>query len=305
MKTTFIINPVSGKGMDPQRLKELRDDFSSRGGRYTYLVSESRQDMIEKTRRSLHEGTEQIVAVGGDGTVNAVVNGFFENDKPINPSARMAVYPSGTGSDYFKTIIYGKSVRDWKTIICDHSAQAVDIGKITFLNKNLPPKYFINITGVGISAIIVRMKENAPNWVPSRLSYLYPALKGVISYEAPEVKITTEAQKFEGKLLGAFIAKGKYSGGGMKFGGGVGLADGFLGVKIFEDMSPLECLLKMGKLYTGDFSHESKILKMVAKKITIESKVPVPVEYDGETDCETDIELSLLDRALNVCFPLK
>lgn len=305
MKTTFLINPVSGKGFNQQRLKTLKDDFSSQGGRYTYLLSEGRQDLIDKTRKALHEGAEQIVAVGGDGTVNAVVNGFFENDRPINPAARLAVYPSGTGSDYFKTVVSGKSVRDCKTIISEHQPRAVDIGKITFLNKNLPPKYFINITGVGISPVIVRMKNAAPTWVPGPLSYLWPAVKGVMSYSAPEVKISSESHKFEGKLLGAFIAKGKYSGGGMKFGGGVGLSDGFLGVTIFEDMPPLECLLKMGKLYTGDFSHENKILKMVAKKIVIESKVPVPVEYDGEADGETDIELTLLDQALNVCFPLK
>ncbi len=91
MKRKFILNPHAGRGLNAKALAGLQEYFTRRTGAFDHAVASSRDAAIRATRESLRQGTEQIVAVGGDGTVNAVANGFFEDGKPIRPQSSLVV----------------------------------------------------------------------------------------------------------------------------------------------------------------------------------------------------------------------
>jgi len=90
MKRVFVVNPKAGRGISPRRLQRLETFFLRRGGSFDAVLTSSRQDVVTRTRELLRRGADQIVAVGGDGTLNAVANGFFEQGRLVRPDASLA-----------------------------------------------------------------------------------------------------------------------------------------------------------------------------------------------------------------------
>ena len=99
---------------------------------------------------------EQIVAVGGDGTVNAVANGFFEKDELVHPAACLAVAKAGSGSDYFRGLTKTKR-HDWREIVLNPSVRRVDAALMQIAGRP-EPLYFVNMATFGMSAEVCRQK---------------------------------------------------------------------------------------------------------------------------------------------------
>ncbi len=104
------MNARAGYGLGAGALAELKEFFARTAGAFDWSVAGSRDEAIRATRESLRQGVDQVVAVGGDGTVNAVANGFFDHGQPIRPQSSLAIGNTGTGSDYFKTVAAGPSL---------------------------------------------------------------------------------------------------------------------------------------------------------------------------------------------------
>lgn len=316
IKRKFILNPVSGSGKylrKSGKLDKLKAFFTDKTGSFDLVVGESRADIELKTKEALLGGANQIVAMGGDGTVNAVVNGFMSLQQEEshgefqgNASAReasLAIARLGSGSDFFRTVIRGAKQTNWCEIVLKHVVRRVDIGKIEFLNSNKKAVYFINMASSGMSAVIAREKENVPKWLPSSLSYVIPTVSQMIKYKTIPATIKADEVCLNMNLTSAFVAKGVYAGGGMKFGGAVSSDDGFFDITLVDKIAPLEMLLQVGKLYRGALGEVKGITKLKVKEITISSQTPLPLEFDGEAESHPEFRISLLNRMIPVCFP--
>lgn len=264
------------------------------------VITKNRDDITSQTRQALVEGFDQIVILGGDGTINAAVQGFFDENGPINPNACLVVTKWGTGSDYYKTVVAGSYVSDWKTLVTEHTVRAVDIGELEFKDGR---KLFVNIASVGISAVVAQMKNKGPQWVPNSLSYLIPAVSALLKYKVSPVKITYDNSARESRMLALFAAKGVFAGGGMRFGGGVGVDDGFFDVKLFEEMGIAKGLRRLPRLYQGRYGGIDEVYSFRAREVRVESAIPLAVECDGEVYGYTDVTIRLRPKALKVCWP--
>src|SRR5690606_37093433 len=111
------------------------------------------------TREALKSGAERIVAVGGDGTLNEVTNGFFENGAPIAPEASLAIVPFGTGGDFRKTVRIPNATAEAAAIIAANHRRKIDIGKLELTGHDGKPllRMFINIASFGVSGHLDRM----------------------------------------------------------------------------------------------------------------------------------------------------
>ena len=105
MKTFAVFNPTAGRGKAGKRWNELEQKLETVHGPITPCFTEYPGHATILTRQALEEGTDQIIAVGGDGTVNEVVNGWFENDQPINPETTMSVLMCGSGCDFQRSLV--------------------------------------------------------------------------------------------------------------------------------------------------------------------------------------------------------
>jgi diacylglycerol kinase family enzyme len=311
VKTRFIMNPHSGRGRRETKLSLTRKYFEKKIGSFDLVMTRDRDDIVLQTRIALKAGYDQIVALGGDGTVNGIVNGFFEKGSLINPEACLVITKWGTGSDYYKTVMAGSFVSDWKSLVTEHRIRSVDLGSIIFseqTSKKSTPvepiqKFFINMSSVGISAAAAQMKNRSPRWVPQSVGYLVPALTAFIRYPSRPVRITRDTDTINATMMALFIGKGLYAGGGMKLGGGVAVDDGLLDVKLFERMKLGVGLKRFPRLFSGRFEDIEEIKRFTSRTLRIESDFKIPVECDGEIYGSTDIEVRVAHQAIRVCWP--
>ena len=300
MKRLFVINPSAGGG-SARRLAGWERYFRRSLGEFPYVLTRDRADIERQTRIALQDGVEQIVAVGGDGTVNSVANGFFENGRPVSPRARLAVARAGSGSDYYRTLV-GRSRRPWWEIVGEHAVRPVDLGRITFSDGR--SFFFLNMATFGLAAEVVKAKARLPGLVPNALGYLLPTLGQVFSYAPQPLELRLDEQLVEGDILALFVAKGQFAGGGMRLGGEVTLHDGKLGVTLVRGMGLAERLRRLPQLYLGLETGPS-IIKTTARRISARAPRPIAVETDGEPMGTTDVELDVVPGVLNLCFPVE
>jgi diacylglycerol kinase (ATP) len=104
LKPQFIVNPQSNKGRTGKRWRYIKEALASFFKEFKYEFTEKPLHAIELSRSAIKEGFELIVAIGGDGTVNEIANGFFENLKIINPETILGLIPSGTGCDLSRSL---------------------------------------------------------------------------------------------------------------------------------------------------------------------------------------------------------
>ncbi|MFN8370354.1 MAG: diacylglycerol kinase family protein [Bacteriovoracaceae bacterium] len=308
MKRIFVINPTSGKGFNQNSINELQNFFSPLIGPIDYIVSANRDDFILKTQAYLKKGYQEIVAIGGDGTINAAVNGFFENGKLINPDAFLIVSQNGTGSDYYRSITYNKNVTDWRTLVTHFKRKKVDLGLIEINDSK--KLYFNNITGIGFSAKVVDDKNRQPKFIPKKLSYIVPTLKNLVSFQAVPLRITIDQAIFDNQFKAIFIAKGKFSGGGIPFGALSELDNGLFDISLILDLDIFEGGTFFNKiLLTKDYKFtdfpQAKRVAASSIEIVATTKTHFDIEVDGELFLEVKkVKVSLLPQTITIGFPL-
>ncbi|MCH7958874.1 MAG: acylglycerol kinase family protein [Candidatus Hydrogenedentes bacterium] len=98
-KCALVVNPAAGNGRTGRLLKRFAGDLKTALGEYSVLETQGPGEAATLTRKALRDGFTRIVSAGGDGTCYEVVNGFFEDGKPISPGASLALLPLGTGME--------------------------------------------------------------------------------------------------------------------------------------------------------------------------------------------------------------
>jgi len=303
VKRVFLINRKSGSGISRRAVERLEDYFRAHDGSFDALIPGNREEAIRETRSALARGAEQIVAVGGDGTANAALNAFFDDGKLVNPQACLAVAQAGSGSDYFRSLSSGVR-RDWRKSVLEPTLRRVDIGRLEPLSgTSIQPLYFLNMATLGFAAEVVRRKARmSPLW-PTAARYLLPTLSGLWQIRPSRVRIRSEGGEMERESYCLVVAKGAYSGGGMKFGSEVALDDGRFEVTLFRPMPAWKMILKTPKLYSGNLHTEPTIEKLRASVVEVGADPPFLVECDGDVIGTGAVRLRVLPHAVAVCFP--
>lgn len=308
-KIHVIINPVSAGGKTGHRWEHIKEVMFHYLKEFKYVFTEKPKQAIEITRELIKSGFDTIIGIGGDGTLNEIANGFF-NDQGgsiINEDASMGIVPSGTGSDFIR---YLKIPRDFKKsieLIKNSDNRRIDIGRITYsvspqsgINEQGNSKYFLNVADFGLGAEVVKKTSSVPAWKRGKLCY-YKGLLGAISnYRGMKMTIRLDDSEPITKrfLLGA-AANGGIFGGGMIIAPDARIDDGFFDVVLIEDMKKWELIFESRRLYTGTIKKNRKVMIKRAKKVEIKSGETVNIEYDGEIGGKTPAKLEILEKRLN------
>lgn len=303
MKRVFVVNPRAGGGAVGRWLGELETYFRRHAGSFEAELCQSREETSHRTRAALERGCEQVIAVGGDGTMNAVLQGFFRDGRPVRSEAALAVSRVGTGSDYFRTVSGGRRV-DWREIVLRPMIRPVDVAVARKLDQpDTPPLYFLNMAGYGLSARVVAGKERLPAWLPRSLCYLIPTLRCFLDAQTYHARLEIDGVPHERELLSLIIGKGSYAGGGMRFGGHVSLDDGLLEMTLFHPLKLWQMVAKTPRLYSGNFAGETSIEKFQLRHLRVRTEPHFPGECDGDLAGAGDVEIAVEPRAIRVCFP--
>jgi len=307
LKTQIIINPESDRGRTGKKWSQIKTALNSFLNEFSYEFTEKPFQAAEISRAAIKDGNELIVGVGGDGTMNEIANGFFEDKKIINPDTTLGLIPSGTGSDLSRSLNIPPGLKNAMEIITQAPARKIDAGRVVFKGNEggETDRFFLNIADFGIGGEVVRrVTQNRKKRKTS--SYLKSLLSAIISFKPKKLIITIDEQELpaEEYMIGA-VSNGKVFGKGMKIAPNADLQDGLFDVVLVKGMKMFEFCKNAWRLYSGTHLSHPKISLIRGHTILVRSADHDPeevlLELDGEQLGTVPATFSLLPRT----FPVK
>jgi YegS/Rv2252/BmrU family lipid kinase len=308
-RTFVIANPRAGAGAVEQEWDLLERLLRARLPEFDFAFTEGPGHATLLAREALRSGWEMIVAVGGDGTLNEVVNGFF--DKPdidalyaidddgwmtrkrdgapeaINSDAVLGVLPLGTGGDFRRTIGLMGGHRETVEHLSGQHIREIDLGEVGFVDVegNIATRYFINIASVGFSGAVDRVVNHAWKGLGGKTSYMLATARAFTTYKNINVELRLDdTVELDGKMNNVVIANGEFFGGGMWIAPGAELDDGQFQVVVMGDLKRREILALTFDIYQGKHLQNKKIFRRRASRVSVRSADggPSMLDIDGE-----------------------
>ncbi len=302
MRNAIILNPSAGNGRCLRRWNKQRATLRDIYGPIKYCPTQGPGHATRLARSLLEDGIDHIISGGGDGTHFEVINGWFNEDTPINPLARLTVLPMGTGSDLARSLGIAPGLRGLEPLRFGHSLQA-DVGKVTCLSPedNAPTTcYFLNMGRIGMGAVACRYVNEHSKTMGGLLSYLRAVILSLCTYRDAAIAISIDGRPMiEGLTKDFSIAKGRFDAGGMLMAPHARLDNGLFDCYHIGPIGFLDALRSLPKLYAGRMSERRDVVKYLrATQIHAESTERVAIEVDGEFIGYLPVTVSLLPGVL-------
>jgi len=294
-----IVNPVAGSGTSIRRWPHIKDQLEKLGIKYDVVFTERVGHAIELARDAAKQHYRYVVAVGGDGTINEVVNGLLSVP---NHQLSLGVVNTGTGSDFVRSLgIPRDPDRACRHLLSEKRLQ-VDVGVIEWgFNGKKSLRYFVNAAGVGFDAEATETRRKLPKIFRGPISYVIGVFKTLLGYRNKHVKIKLdETDEKLKKVLSVIVANGMYFGGGMKVAPAALLGDQLFEVLTIGDIGKFELVQAFPRVYKGTHITHPKVRVERAATVNLSSVERLLLQADGEIIGEGAFRFSLLPGALSV-----
>ncbi len=194
-RVVVIVNPRSQGGALGRRWSELADTIR-RALPFEVARTEGPGDATRLAARALRAGAEVVVAVGGDGTINEVANGFFADGQPVAPGAALAILPFGTGGDFVRT---ARIPKDWAAaveVLARGARRTIDVGRLDHATRDGGPgvRMFVNIASFGLSGVTDRFVNQGQKRLGGKLSFFAATTRALLAYDNQRVHLVFDEQ---------------------------------------------------------------------------------------------------------------
>lgn len=282
----FIVNPHSANGRTARRWPAIKQAFEAALGPLDFTLTKGNMHATYLTGQALYDGYERIIAVGGDGTLNEVVNGFYDSEKKISERAVLGYYPSGTGQDFSLTLgIDRQDLNAHVARLLNGRPKMIDLGEATFRQADgkTVTRRFINESSLGFAANVARHVNESTKVLGGKATFILGLLRNLLFLQNHRLKIEVEGKEyFHGRALIVTLANGRYLGGSMMIAPRAEIDDGFLEIVLVGEMGRLEILCNFPGIYRGRHLANPKVRCLRGKRIRIASAEQVWLEMDGE-----------------------
>ena len=284
-ETVFIVNPVAGSGRTRRRWPLYERFFRRRlGESIEVLRSEEPGHATRLARAALQGGATTIVSVGGDGTLNEVVNGMVDGTgHPWSRDARLAILSLGTGSDFAKTFRLPTEPDAFASLLLAGEARPLDLGRCEFLGAGAPrSRYFLNVAECGSGGAVVERVNRTTKILGGKLSFLLAILRTLPKYENTRIAYNADDRpRAEAVVNDLVVANGRFFGGGLQPAPHADPADGLFDVVIIGDIDFRTARKNLGALRAGTHLALPYITWFRAKEIGLEAHEEM-IDLDGE-----------------------
>ena len=227
-----------------------------------------------------------MVAVGGDGTLNEVVNGFFRNGAPIPTSSRLAMVPLGTGGDFRRTLRISNDPKQAIDVLRTGLVRRLDAGAVTYTQEDgtTAIRHFINIADAGLGGDVVYNMGNGTKRFGSA-SYRLGGLRALLTYKNKPMTVVIDNAQYElPKVQQVVIANCQYFGGGMQMAPSASPTDGVFNVILVKNAGKIETMRGMNDILSGKHldQHNPNLELLYGKRISVMSPDKVRIDVDGE-----------------------
>jgi YegS/Rv2252/BmrU family lipid kinase len=241
--------------------------------------------------------------VGGDGTLNEVVNGFFDQQTSLYQQAALAVIPCGSGGDFRRSLGLDGSVRSGLAAILAGDTREVDVGRLSYrsFSGEQADRFFINIASFGLSARVAHLVCRQPSCLGGSGRFFLATLQALLSHRNQPVNLEIDGEPLPSQILAtAAVANGRFFGGGMQIAPHALIDDGLLDLVLLGAVGLRDFLLWGPRLYRGQHLNHPCIHCRKAATVSATGPASVMVEVDGETIGTLPSTFSLLPQALRV-----
>ncbi|MDX2021474.1 MAG: diacylglycerol kinase family lipid kinase [Deltaproteobacteria bacterium] len=283
----LIVNPRSGGGLSESRWARLAGAVAEGLGPFDTQMTERPDHAQELAREAALAGRHLVVAVGGDGTLNEVVNGLMAAGAPR--TTEVALLPRGTGGDFRRTLDLPHDFTKAGRRIAQSQAKPVDVGLVKYVDHSGQPasRYFVNVSSFGFSASVASKANASSKKLGARSAFLGATVRTVFGYSNLDVQVSIDdaAPLRRTVLLGA-IGNGRFFGGGMKICPDAVLDSGSLQFVVVGDLGLGAIATKIHRLYDGTHLKIDRVDGRQIRCVSVapaEGQAAAPVEVDGET----------------------
>ncbi|MBV8079857.1 MAG: diacylglycerol kinase family lipid kinase [Actinobacteria bacterium] len=287
----FLVNPASGNGSTGKRWPQLERRAAELGLRGETVISKRRGDLRDAARGA---GDALLVVVGGDGTVNEVVNGAVEAGSEI------AVLAAGTGEDFGRTHDIPARFDDAVRVVLDGATRTVDVGRVEHSGGTC---FFANVGSVGMSGAVARRANGMSKALGGRATFFYALAREFATWKNTEVSVRFDDDERRGRMHDVIVANGRYAGGGMKLAPGAEPDDGTFDVVLIGDVSKVDFATQAPGIYRGRHVKHPKVEVLRSHRVDVTSEDQLPIELDGEHVGTTPVTFEIVPGAVKLLVP--
>lgn len=299
----LIANPLSGNGRGTV-LRETVRLFEAAGVEHTVATTGHAGHAIELARSGVtEEGFRFVVAIGGDGTVNEVVNGMVdqESGEARADGLVLGVVPGGSGCDFLKT--WGLDIPLGRLVerhLLTEAVVPLDLGRIQLTGPDGRPtvRLFANIAECGWGADVTRRANRLPRFV-GRVRYLLSTIASTVRLQAVETSVTLDHTSLTEPVTEVVIANGQFFGGGMKIAPRALPDDGTFNVQTWRG-GARDVLENLPRMNSGEHLAHASVREWQSSTVHVDAAEPLTVEADGEILGTTPATFEVLPRVLSL-----
>ncbi|MFC1897603.1 diacylglycerol/lipid kinase family protein [Chloroflexota bacterium] len=298
-----IINPAAGGHSTHREWPLISKRLIDNGLIFDEVYTEGKGQAMELAKEAASQDYRYIIAVGGDGTVNEVVNGILNSTGADNTI--LGIVNAGTTCSFARSIGIPIDPVGSYNLLTSQKRLLIDVGIVEYTSKGQKlRRFFVNVADVGFGATVVKAAIHSSGHLGRKFSY-FPRTIGsfatLAGYENKSITVRVDEENedtYDCAML--VIANGTYFGGGMQIAPDAKLNDGLLDMVILGNMSKLELLRVWPLTYKGRHIDHDKVRLQKMRKVTVQCAEKLLVEADGELLGEGPVSFSVVPSALTV-----
>ncbi len=272
-------------------------------GYFTSYLTARPGDAARIAKMEIIEGAELIICVGGDGTLNEVVNGFMDESGPIRNDTLLGFVPNGTGCDFIKTVPIPAGIEQSLDTIKEGYIKIIDVGRLQHRNDHGLPvtRYFHNIVSFGLGGEVDERINKSSKVFGPFISFIWATVISIFLYGKKNIRIQID-NSYDRHVIAwnIAVANGQYHGGGMHVAPDAVIDDGLFHITVIGNLSLGEVFRHLPKLYNGRIKDIKDVSILTGKTISASSEERVLVDCDGEQPCCLPIVADIMPAALRM-----
>jgi YegS/Rv2252/BmrU family lipid kinase len=297
-RTLVVVNPAAAGGRSGRAWPLVRERLARAGVDFEWTATSAPGDGVRLAREGVRSGHGVVVAVGGDGTVNEVVNGVTEDDG--TSGAVVAVVLTGRGRDTCRNFGVPARPEAAVDVVAAGGDARFDLGRVAWPDGRR--RYFVGACGAGFDAAVAR--RAARGRATGTLSYLHAVLATVCAFRPQPAAVAADGVALGVRPVTAVVvANGPYFGGGMRIAPDARPGDGVLDLIVLGALGRLELLRWLPGVYAGRHLAHPRVLARRAAMVAIDAPLPLPTHVDGEVAHGTPLTVSVAPAALRLRVP--
>jgi diacylglycerol kinase (ATP) len=299
-ETLFIINPASARGATLRVWAGARKEIAAAGIDFAEHLTSQPGEAKTVAREALSDGARRIIAVGGDGTLSEVTNGYLDEDgRAINSAAAIGLLPSGTGSDFRRSLGLASRAESIGALLRSKT-RFIDVVRVEFLQPDgaSGSRFFVNVASFGlggdVSELVNRWRHTLPRWIGGSARFAAAAIAALGRYNNVAVALRVDGRELKLNSNLIVAANGRFAGGGMMLAPQAELDDGLLDVIVTDEATRFDVIRELPRIKRGSHLKNPKVSHMRAIEVSINSAAPMAIDLDGEMVGYTPARLKVL-----------